>query len=288
MMSINQFFKKSIYFGFYALLRFITIFYRYKPEDRYYSDTYFKILAKIGYNFSYRMFSHTIYYDPCASAIGHRIYFDGSYERDELHAITKYINNDSIILDVGANIGTHSVFFSHLAKNGKVFAFEPSRSTYRLLLQNVIGIPNIIPLNIGLSDRTMEIDFYECKDNALSGLKHTKRSRISAISKILVVTADTFVKLFSIPTVDFVKIDVEGLEQAVLDGMNGVLMKYHPVIFCEIYKGVNSNAAPLDTIQNLISLGYKSFVLDQFGLQPFSGIHDDTKCNYLFLPVSMI
>ena len=83
---------------------------------------------------------------------------DGRYENDNLILLEKFINekipdsNQEIALDIGANIGNHSIFFSKYFK--KVFAFEPNPKTYDVLLINSKYSPkkNIVPFNYGLSN----------------------------------------------------------------------------------------------------------------------------------------
>jgi FkbM family methyltransferase len=254
-----------------------------KHDSRYYYDLFFRFLSKCGFRFNYKINDHLVQYDPVASGIGHRIFFDGGFEDRELHLVSRYIQKNSIVFDIGANIGTHSIFFSTIATEGKIYTFEPSKSTYTLLLKNIINYQNIIPVNLGLSDTSKESNFFECEDNALSGLKDTKRSKIKQISTILTVSGDQFQELYGITHVDFIKIDVEGLEQSVIKGLSRVISRFHPTIFCEIYQGVNSNSSPRQTIELILSFGYKAFILTDPGLMPYRGVHDDTNSNYLFV-----
>ena len=215
--------------------------------------------------------------------IGANLFYHGEFEKKELELCKKYIRNDSVVLDVGANIGLHSIYFSKLASAGMVYSFEPSRHTYRQLLKNISGIDNILPLNFAVSDSTQIADFYVADDDAYSSLKDTKRKSIRRKQKVFCYETDEFLKTFKIEWIDFIKIDVEGLEQKVLEGLQEVIGISNPVIFCEIYHGENSNADPDETVKFLIEKGYKAFVLQGDCVVEYSR-HNDDFYNYLFLP----
>lgn len=239
---------------------------------------FFKVIKKYKIDCIY---GRKIIYNPYTD-IGGILFFKGQFEENELSICKQYIAQDSIVLDIGANIGLHSVYFSNLASNGLVLAFEPAPQTFALLLKN-IGTSRIIPVNIGLSDITGIVDFYEASDDAYSGLKDTKRKPIKNVRKILVFELDKLFEHQPIRRIDFVKIDVEGYEHNVLLGMQKIIDIYRPVIFCEIYQGTNSNSHPDKTVSLLTSKGYSAFVMVSTRLVPYEK-HTDTLYNYLFVP----
>ena len=65
--------------------------------------------------------------------------------------------------------------------------------------------------------------------------------------------------------------------------MRWLIEKYKPVIFCEIYKGTDSNEDPERTVRHLIDKGYEALVFDGEKLVNFKR-HDDRFYNYFFLP----
>lgn len=217
------------------------------------------------------------------SDIGACLYFEGEFEKKEIEFCRRFIKEDSIVIDVGANIGIHSLCFSEMARKGVVFSFEPSPETYELLIKNISGSSNIIPVNIGVSDSKGVAEFFVASDNAFSGLKDTKRKEIKKSIKVVCFSLDDFFKGMGLGGVDFVKIDVEGLEQSVIEGMHWMMEKYHPVIFCEIYKGTDSNEDPEKTIRHIIERGYDAFIFKNDELIGFER-HSDDFYNYFFLP----
>lgn len=226
---------------------------------------------------------HRFFIDP-ATDIGLELLATGHFERDAIAQCANYIRPDGIVVDVGANIGVHTVHFASFARLGRVICFEPARSTFVQLLRNVEHLANVIPLNIALSDTTGLQQFFVAADNAYSGLKDTKREAILRQESVACFRGDEILMaLIGNERVDLVKIDVEGLEMQVLSGLRAFLVAHRPVIFCEIFGGQHSNADPQSTVQFCISLGYDAFVLNKADLVP-AVTHDDRLYNYFFIP----
>ena len=225
---------------------------------------------------------HDFRYDPDTD-IGRHLYTTGGFEQEEIRFCRQYIKPQSVVVDIGANVGFHTLFFSEFARNGLVLSFEPARDTFFYLLGNVQHLKNVIPLNIALSDAVGISEFFAASDDAYSGLKDTKRKDIVNTYSVVSMRLDDILLPMNLDTVDFVKIDVEGLERNVLSGMVGIMEIYHPVLFCEIYKGDNSNDDPDETVHYLMGKGYDAFVLNGNGLSRYIR-HDDNFYNYIFLP----
>jgi FkbM family methyltransferase len=223
------------------------------------------------------------YLDP-STDIGHSLLTSGGFEEHEITACRKYIRNDGIVLDIGANIGLHSVHFARVAEFGKVISVEASRSTFATLLRNTVSFPNVIPLNVALSDTNGTQTFYVARDNAYSGLKNTRRKPIVHTEQVACYSGDHILApLIQDSKVDLIKIDVEGHETQVLAGLKAIISKHKPVIFCEIFGGEHSNADPQATIQFCVGLGYIPYVLDG-GSLILAARHDDRRYNYFFVP----
>lgn len=223
-----------------------------------------------------------ISYDPLTD-IGRKLTSSGEFEKMEMELCKEYISETSFVLDIGANLGLHSIYFAGLAKDGCILAFEPSMATFKLLISNVANISNVVPINLAVSDDGKIADFYHTADNAYSSLIDTKRKEVVSVIKVPCMRVDDVVSGLRLNRVDFVKIDVEGLEFEVLKGMAEVIAKYQPAIFCEIYKGKKSNQQPDETVQFLIEKGYRAFVMCKGKLVVYEK-HNDAFFNYLFLP----
>lgn len=145
------------------------------------------------------------------------------------HNFYKELFNSSkinLIFDVGANIGTKSSIFSHLAT--QVVAFEPSLKLFTFLKKR-FRYSNVFVINCALGNDVSELDFYEIIDNeAYNSLsrKHiestvTQRqvATIETVRKTIVKvdTLENFIRKYGTP--EYIKIDVEGYEFQVIQGL---------------------------------------------------------------------
>ncbi len=213
--------------------------------------------------------------------IGRKLYFSGDFENEELHLCKKFIKDDSTIIDIGANIGIHSIYFSKLAPKGIVISIEPQVTIYPVLLQNISKYNNIIPLNVAVDTDLKISPFFIADDNAYSSLKDTRRKKILNVKQVITIPIDLILNLFD--KVDFIKIDVEGYEKNVLSSMKELLLRYKPVLFIEIYQGLNSNEDPVGTVRMLTDMGYKAYIVNNDkSLEKFTS-HSDSNYNYFFI-----
>ncbi len=168
--------------------------------------------------------------------------FRKSFEYSTLTWIRSQLKPDSIVLDIGANIGLHSLIMAErLSTTGKVYAFEPIRNTYEILCNNIKinGLEDkIIPENIGFSDKNETLYFAipattTVKENEMDAFyaidKQQKKGHISA----QVVTLDSWFVEQNISKVDFIKIDVEGAELLCFQGAHQFFMTQKPIIIME-------------------------------------------------------
>jgi FkbM family methyltransferase len=213
--------------------------------------------------------------------IGNKLYFEGDFEKNELQLCAKYINENSIVIDIGANIGIHSIYFAKIATKGKILSIEPQVAIYPTLLKNISNFNNIIPLNIAIYSKMKISEFFITSDNAYSSLKDTKRKKVLQVKQVVTMPLDSLIDLFD--KVDFIKIDVEGFEKNVLLSMENILKRDKPTLFIEIYKGENSNPDPEGTIRLLTDMGYKAYIVNHAGSLEEFVKHNDSYYNYFFI-----
>ena len=138
-----------------------------------------------------------------------------------------------LLFDIGANRGDAT--FAGLNKGYKVIAVEAAPKVFAQLVKNFIYNPNVIPLRMAVSDKDGErLEFYEAEEDGLSTLNKEwltddtmpyagKPYRTVHANTI---TIDTLVAKYGEP--DLIKIDVEGAEWSVL---NGMICKYKLLAF---------------------------------------------------------
>jgi FkbM family methyltransferase len=213
--------------------------------------------------------------------IGNKLYFEGAFEKNELQLCAKFIKENSIVIDIGANIGTHSIYFAKIATKGIVLAIEPQVTIFPTLLKNISNFNNIIPLNIAIDSEMKISEFFIMSDNAYSSLKDTKRKKVLQVKRVVTMPLDSLIDLFD--KIDFIKIDVEGFEKNVLLSMENILKRDKPTLFVEIYKGENSNPDPEGTIRLLTDMGYKAYIVNHTGSLEKFVKHNDSYYNYFFI-----
>lgn len=144
---------------------------------------------------------------------------------------------DSIALDVGANIGISSLMLGMRLGRGKIYAFEPSPKNYEFLTKNLKnnGLENCETFCMAIGETAGELKFHESIFGAGSHVvsdEHLAHDTTPTIS-VPVHSIDELAKKLNITKLDFIKIDVEGHECAVLDGAKKTLASLKPVVFME-------------------------------------------------------
>jgi FkbM family methyltransferase len=134
------------------------------------------------------------------------------------------------IFDVGANVGDWSNDCAKIFRNASIHSFEPVPSTYDVLAAGTAGQSRIRchPFGLSDSDGTAEFTYYGPENSFLSTMvapihDHLKSSRVS----IRLRRGDDVIRELAVPRVDLLKIDVEGMEYEVLEGLGETLAAGH-------------------------------------------------------------
>lgn len=189
--------------------------------------------------------------------IGQSLKIRQQWEPHIQNVLGSIIRPDDVFLDIGANIGIHTVFASKLAK--EVIAIEPNKETFKHLLKTIEinNCNNVTCHNIGLWDQD-EIRLF-CHIPMQPGWSHFTTIDYCESNAI---TSDIEVKRLDnlkLPHIDIVKIDVEGVEKFVLRG-GGKIFDECPILFIELNPPVcftNTGKSILDTMHQIMSFGYE-------------------------------
>jgi len=201
-----------------------------------------------------------------------RLIYCNQFEKDEFDFINKYVKKDSVVYDIGANIGLHSLFLAnHVGGEGVCYSFEPIKDTFESLNENVLlnGITNIHTFNLALSDREETLQMYKSVNgydawNSLGGLQKGENNKYD-LENVKCIPLDTFLKNDSgIKKPDFIKMDTEGWELHVLKGCSDLLKNNSLVLMIEYSKKslTLTNTKQSDLSDYLTSLGYKLYQYD--------------------------
>lgn len=149
--------------------------------------------------------------------------FNLSYENGFDREMMSLISQKDIVWDVGANVGFFTKKFSEkVGSDGLVFAFEPSPNTYKTISENCASMINVTCMNVGISNKSGQFSFRvsEVENDVTNGLVEDGAPDAVVVQ---VLTGDDLVSTKSVPVPNVVKIDVEGFEIDVIQGMRNTL-----------------------------------------------------------------
>ena len=162
-----------------------------------------------------------------------------------VNLIPRHVKPGTTVIDAGAHIGTHTLTMAKaVGRKGRVYSFEPQRKLYRELVRNLElnGLRNVIPLRFALGDRHAVIEMSRAAIGNEGGTAVGSRG-----DKAELRTLDSF----GFRNVSFMKIDVEGFEDQVLDGAAQTIRAQHPVLLVEIQGGEDYDKASAQTRQRV-------------------------------------
>ena len=137
------------------------------------------------------------------------------------------VKNDAVVFDIGAFKGDTAYFFSKKCSNkARIYAFEPDENNYKVLLKikDKYKLNNVIASDILFSNSETEINFLSMDLN---------RPAV----KMKPTTIDKFTEENNIEKIDYIKMDVEGAENNILEGAIKTIKKFKPFLAIAIYHG---------------------------------------------------
>ncbi len=198
-----------------------------------------------------------------------RIMWTGMYEPPLIRMLQSHNTSGWICFDVGANVGAITLALAKLTgTDGKVYSFEPGPPNLRRLRDNLNLNPELSKriemIATGVGRTPGKLFWQEEKGNpgnALLGKAGTH--------EIGIITLDNFVHERAITRLDFVRIDVEGMELDVMQGAAETLRRFHPMLYFETlprYTDSGAGATFADMQDFLVQeLGYTLYRIDSQG-----------------------
>jgi FkbM family methyltransferase len=187
-----------------------------------------------------RMFGREMELHAERSTMHVLIYMEGEAHVTDAALLDEYVRPGATVFDVGGNIGYLTLYFAQrVGPTGRVFAFEPEPANYAELARNIelngLTQCRAVPAAVGAADGEIYIE------SGMNG--HVNGS--GAGSRQALVSLDSFTAKEKIAKVDLVKIDVEGYEMHVLEGMKRMLEGPNkPIIFLEVHPPGMGDADP--------------------------------------------
>lgn len=168
-----------------------------------------------------------------------------------------------VVYDIGGNIGFYTIFLAKKISNqGEVFVFEPEKESYIHLQNNIKlnNLSNVCTFQKAVGDRSGEAKLHLGQTTGNFSLVKTYEKETGS-QIVEIVNGDQFVKEKNLPIPKVVKIDVEGYEYSVLQGLRQTLS--HPdceIICCEVHPHLLPPDVNGEKILELLtSLGFRQF-----------------------------
>lgn len=196
----------------------------------------------------------------------HRSFAYGSWEPEVVRAIQDHVQPGSRVLDIGAQSGFYSLLLSRLVgPEGMVFAFEPLPANLRVLEENLRlnSIPNVTIRREAVSDFSGDISFEFPHEEASLIAGPLLESDNLGTFQVPAISLDDFVHQTG-QSIQFIKMDVEGAEAAVLRGGAQTLRTYHPSLVVELHHDPPQDGLH-PAVPFLKELGYRIEWLNEVG-----------------------
>lgn len=197
------------------------------------------------------------------------IYIKRDGYEPELRAIRRLIAPGSVALDIGGSFGIFALFMAeYVGAGGRVHSFEPGRLSFAQLTANLALNPQgarVVAHNAAATDVPGTLRLYHIGGSpvnfSLGASEGIEAEEVPAVRIDAALPAEDAAR------VSFVKIDVEGSEQAALEGMRPILAAARPTILFEVSADAlaRQRQAPGDIYAYLAAYGYGFWILDPRG-----------------------
>lgn len=215
------------------------------------------------------------------------VVMSGGYETEWAQLCRQHVNPMRDAIDVGANIGLYSVLLASLLPSRRVLAIEPTPAAARRLRSNIernnVSANTIVFQGVASdANGTVQIHVVPGKEE-YSSCGQMKHAAITGQQHVAIaVEAATLDDLVNINSLDpgFIKIDVEGMEHAVLGGMRAVLTRCRPVILTEISDALlqHNGSSSATVIDALRSFDYRIYETTGQELRGGDGLNGEILC----------
>ncbi|MFA6007417.1 MAG: FkbM family methyltransferase [Candidatus Shapirobacteria bacterium] len=175
--------------------------------------------------------------------IGQRIAL-GKFEKYETELFLNQLKKDSVVVDVGANIGYYTLLAAGRVK--KVYAIEPDKKCFEILKKNVEenNLKNVVLINKAASDKKEKKYLVRDKNNQGNSKISDNNGEI-----ILTETLDNMLK--NEQKISLIKVDVQGWEPQVISGAKRTIKKWQPTIFLEYTPGEYKDKKMINFLKNI-------------------------------------
>lgn len=197
-------------------------------------------------------YSDAFYYYNHDSVIGRSIRIYGEYSETEIEILQQLCAPGSVVYDIGANIGYHTVALA--SKGASVVGFEPNLQNFALLSKNITTTNQpcqAAVYNLAVGEEESRVYIPELDVTAAGNFGSAEIAEGTPNTRM--ISIDDFEQALPAPTL--IKIDVEGCELGVIRGAVRTLCEYQPVVYYEAHE---SPDLP-EIYDTLAECGYRNF-----------------------------
>jgi len=213
----------------------------------------------------------------------------GTYEMNVRSCMETLIEEGQTVIDVGAHIGFHAAAAAFLCgSSGRVAAFEADPDLHRHLRKNLGQFAWAHAIYGAVWDYSGDVCFERSTNRQESGwgtVVDVRDQGKGEIVRVPSVTIDDWVEKSGARRVDFLKIDAEGSEPAVLRGAVGTIHKYRPVMVLELNEELlwGWGSSPGDLVKFVLDFGYSVYHLSCVRLEKWDAVRHHGLCEILCL-----
>jgi len=213
--------------------------------------------------------------------------YHGIFEPHCIRIMEKILGSGSTFLDIGANIGVHSLFASTMVKStGKVISIEAESENFEILNRNIShsNAGNVTALHYAVGEAPGTVSMH-LPIHGNSGMYQVKHGGNDEVATVPMRTIDFILGELKVEKVDLLKMDIEGSEFAAIRGARATLQQLRMPILIEINRAAlgQFNTSPKELKQELHDLGYDGWIIAGWQFVPISvdDEHDCDECLFL-------
>jgi FkbM family methyltransferase len=193
-------------------------------------------------------------YNANDTYIGRSLDLYGEFSEGEVEVFRQVIQPGYVVVEVGANIGAHTVFLAQqVGDNGSVIAFEPQRVVFQTLCANIAlnSLPNVLALQqaVGAEPGSIKVPTFDYRHAGNFGGLALGSFQVG--EDVPVITLDSL----NLQRCHFIKVDVEGMERDVLRGAVRTVEQFKPILYIENDRAEKSAAL----VNQIDAMGYNMY-----------------------------
>jgi FkbM family methyltransferase len=219
------------------------------------------------------------------------VYWNGLYNYEYTYLFERIAGKIKGFIDIGSNAGLYSLIAAKKSENIKILSFDPTSAANYFMNENIRlnHLANkITAFKYAISDKTEKLDFFEVKNRKYQYLKYNLGGSSSLVNhpqlyntvSVQAYSFDNFLAENSYQNleIDFIKIDAEGAEPAIMRGMKQTIEKFKPIIVCEIL--LDNVGGEIEEL--FIEYGYQFFLNKSKDLIPVNRIEKNVADNEIY------